>query len=220
MKGIRSRKTGVGGLAAVMAIWLCGATANATGMLYEFGNVTSASPVAQPAIDPPPIDGSIVFSGAATLNAPLPSATSFTSIFGVGSNPDPSVVGESGDYNSVTLGTQATFTPFTFIPAATDFTLWSFMFGGATYSFEATTGMSVFENANFLNISGNGIASITGFADTSGTWSITSTGAGASPTFSFGAGSVAVPEPSTFALLIFLAPLCWILLRRPSTKQA
>lgn len=215
------KRRGGGALVAALAVCLCVARVEATGVLYQFGNASQVQNIIQPAVSPL-INGSVVFSGAATMDAPFPSATEFTSIFGTGSNTNPSVVGTSGDYSPVPIGTLALFTPFTFSPlssSSTNFTLWSFGLGATSYSFFATAVTSVFENANFLNITGTGIASITGFSDTAGTWTITSTGAGQSPTFSFGAGSTAVPEPSTVALLVFLTFVTWVFLNRASARR-
>lgn len=60
-----------------------------------------------------------------------------------------------------------------------------FTIGSATYSFDATSMTVTHPNATTVNITGSGIAHITGFADTLGTWTVTATGSGVD--FTFGA---------------------------------
>jgi hypothetical protein len=151
----------------------------------------------------PSITGEISFSGGATLNGPLGSATAFTSVFGpLGPGLDVPVVnsGATGSYANVPVGTPVSFTPFTFNPApASTFQLWSFVDGGSTYSFDVTSVSIAYQLPNFLNIEGTGVAYITGFAPTAGTWGITDTGSTGS-VFTFG-NVVIVPEPSAAALI-------------------
>ncbi|HHY87004.1 MAG TPA: PEP-CTERM sorting domain-containing protein [Verrucomicrobia bacterium] len=66
-------------------------------------------------------------------------------------------------------------------------------------------------NCLFLNIEGTGIAYITGFEPTPGTWTITQTGTG--PVFTFGS-SMVIPEPSSATLLVCLGSLVWFVRRR------
>ena len=160
------------------------------------------------------INGDISFVGGATLDAPLGSATKFISIFGPGGVGLPQVLGgsQTGNYATVAAGTQATFPVFTFIPSpGSSFPLWSFTFGVNSYSFQADSITFVYQNSMFLDIAGTGTASITGFNDTSGTWSIVDTGQSSSPVFTFGAATQVngppVPEPSVFALLASFAPV-------------
>ena len=145
-----------------------------------------------------PIDGTINFDGEATTNSGnLATATSFTSIIGTMVVPQ-----ETGSYAAIPAVTPVTFTPFTFSAAGVT-PLWTLTLAGITYSFNATSIVVDAQNANFLNISGTGIASITGYTNTAGTWSITDTSVGGSPTFTFGADSV-VPDSGITALLILL----------------
>ena len=160
------------------------------------------------------INGDISFVGGATLDAALGSATKFTSIFGPGGAGLPQVLGgsQTGDYAGVAAGTQATFPVFTFIPSpGSSFPLWSFTFGGSSYSFQADSITFVYQNSMFLDIAGTGTASITGFTDTTGTWSIVDTGQSSSPVFTFGAATQVngppVPEPTAFALLASFIPV-------------
>ena len=155
-----------------------------------------------PARSAPSIAGTIEFVGGASLNGTLDSATAFSSIFGPLGTGNPMVrSGATGSYSVVPAGTEAAFSLFTFNPAPpSSFTLWSFSLGGTSFSFEATSVIISAQNANFLDLEGTGIAHVTGYADTQGTWSITATGAG--PTFTFGEQTTMVPEPSAAALFL------------------
>jgi len=162
------------------------------------------------------INGDISFVGGATLNGPMASATAFTSIFGPGGDATlPQVEGwsQTGDYASVATGTTVTIPPFNFNPGpGLSFPLWSFSYGGINYSFQADPAITIdLQNSRFLDIEGTGTASITGFLDTTGIWSIVDTGVGNSPVFTFGASTEVVgppvPEPSVFALLVSFVPV-------------
>lgn len=156
------------------------------------------------------INGAISFSGGATLDGPLATASGFTGFEGIGSATGPVVLAGSmtGDYSSVAAGTSATFDAFTFNPSPSSATpLWSFTDGGLTYSFSITSVTVDEQTPFFLNLSGNGIASITGFTDTPATWSITDTGNGATPIITFGNADLVspvktVPEPTTAGLML------------------
>lgn len=157
---------------------------------------------ASPAHSAPSISGTIEFVGGANLNGPLDSATAFSSFFGPLGTGTPGVrSGATDTYSIVPVGTQATFSLFAFNPApVSEFTLWSFSVGATSYSFDATSVVVSAQNANFLDLEGTGVAHVTGYADTRGTWSITLTGTG--PTFTFGEQTTIVPEPSVVSLLI------------------
>jgi hypothetical protein len=175
------------------------------------------------------INGTISFDGGALLNAPLGSASQFISIFGPGSDPLPEVLGgsQTGTYATVFAGTPAIFPAFTFIPSpVSSFPLWSFNFGGNTYSFQADSITFVYQNGianGFLDIAGTGTASISGGAyyDTPGTWSIVDTGQGSS-VITFGAATQVtgppVPEPSAFALLASFVPVIGAFAYRAKAK--
>lgn len=150
------------------------------------------------------ISGQIAFTGGATLNGSAASATALTSFFGpLGPGMGgPTVLLANGDYSGIPNDTAVTFNPFTFNPAPlSSFQLWSVNVGGTVYSFDVTSLSVVFQNANFVNIQGTGIANITGFNPTPGNWRVTLGGFDGFPVFTF--GSVAsVPEPSTSALVL------------------
>jgi hypothetical protein len=179
----------------------------------------SASPI--------PITGSISFLGNATVNTgDLATATSFTSF-------DTDTVNQtSGAYLAVpaltgdpvtfpatgftfrsTAGTSQSGTLFSSMPVAAPLTtlpLWTFTTAaGVTYDFSAMGTINVTQNSQFLNISGQGIADITGggtnFAATDGQWTIQETNTGAA--FSFGATSgetAPAPDGTATSLLISL----------------
>jgi hypothetical protein len=151
-----------------------------------------------------PINGAISFNGLPTFNAtPISGATAFTAFGSVqvqtGSQFG-SYAGIPNDYTPVT------FTPFVFSPPAGTVTpLWTLTFGGLTYSFDATSMTSSFNSANNIwNIGGNGIAHITGFTDTAGTWNLHAGNEGSS--FTFGS-STNVPDGGTTSMLLGMALL-------------
>ena len=145
---------------------------------------------------PIPISGAISFSGDTTLDfANLNSATKFLTFTSV------EVESVEGAYTPVPLGTAATFTPFRFRtpPAASVIPLWTFTIGPTIYSLDATSLGVAFSNASSIVVSGIGMAHITGYLDTVGSWTISANNAG--QTFSFSASSTTVPEPATMMLL-------------------
>jgi hypothetical protein len=174
------------------------------------------------------ITGSIQFSGGATLDTgDLATATAFTSIFGPGGpGTMPVVLGggtSTGDYSTVPDGTLVSFQTFGFAVSAPVVPLWSFTVGATSYSFDASSETIVYQDGNFLDIQGNGIAHITGFSDTAGTWEVTDTGVGNVPVFTFGAATDVLgnpaPEPATVALLALFLPVVWMTLRARRNTQ-
>jgi len=156
-----------------------------------------------------PITGSLSFTGGADVSGGtngLSTATAYTGFFDTASITKPVVLGgsQTGSFASVPTGTQVTFYPFTFLPFTAPQTLWSFTVGADTYSFTATSLVNVTPLPSYLNLRGTGIVSITGFANTTATWSYTDTGMGAGPGFNFGASITATPEPSTASLMAVL----------------
>ena len=145
------------------------------------------------------ITGGISFSGNYALNGPLSTATAFTSFTNV------VVQSGSGTWAAVPMNTTATFNSFTFAPVGTNVTpLWSFAFGGVTYSLNALgTSMAFVREGGAipgLDVTGMGtIIASAGFDPTPGAYKITAQTGGA--TFSFSSSSVALPEPGA---LIFL----------------
>ena len=107
----------------------------------------------------------------------------------------------TGSYAPVSGIVVATYNDFTFAPLGGSITpLWSFVFGGLTYSFDLLTVSIDEQDNNSLVLSGTGLLHITGFDDTYGKWSFSGDTAGA--VFSFSSTTAAgVPEPASLALL-------------------
>lgn len=150
------------------------------------------------------ITGEIAFTGGATLNGPVSSATAISSYFGAlgPSVSGPTVVNAQGSYAAIPNDTVVTFNPFTFNPQPLSaIQLWSVNVGGINYSFDLTSVSIVFQNANFLNIKGSGFAKIDDYLDTPGNWDITIAGFEGIPVFTFGSVTT-VPEPSTAAFIV------------------
>jgi hypothetical protein len=149
-----------------------------------------------------PMTGGISFSGDYAVDTGnVLTATAFTSFSNV------VIESGSGTWLSVTQNTPATFTAFTFSPAADVDPLWSFTFGGVTYSF-AALGSTINSFAtsypgNLAGVTVYGLGTIeasAGFDDTPGSFLITANQS--VTTFSFSASSATlVPEPLTLILL-------------------
>jgi hypothetical protein len=164
-----------------------------------------------------PIGGTIQFVGSATMNASQTAFISFGNPIGGGLGPWVQAGSQTGSYAGVAAGTTTIWTPFTFNPPAASVTpLWMFTIGTTTYSFDATSMVVTHPNATTVNITGAGIAHITGFADTIGTWTVTATGSGVNFTFgaSSGSGPGAVADGGTTVLLLGIALSGVALLRK------
>jgi hypothetical protein len=115
-----------------------------------------------------PITGTIDMGGTATLNSTsLGSATAATafSAVTVGGLPTGTFAG--------TFGASVTWSGFSWPSNVLVSPLWTFTFGGNTYSFDLAH-VSVFSQSNFfLNLTGSGTLHVTGFDDTPGLWSFT-----------------------------------------------
>lgn len=159
-----------------------------------------------------PITGQINFTGGATLDAAIGSATTFETFFGPSGSGGPVVQAggglPSGSYAGVPGNTVANFTaPFDFASPTLPFALWSFNFpsvGGQTYSFQVDAVTTDIQSYGvFINIAGTGTGYITGgatdYLPTPEDWSITGTSGPGSLTITIGESNVAVPEPSTLA---------------------
>ena len=163
------------------------------------------------------ITGSIDFTGGAVLNSSLQTATGYGSFYGT-PGPSPAVLGgsQTGDYGSVPTGTAVAINPFLFKPydpsSAVSIPLWSFMVGTTEYSFSATSIPFVQQLPGYLNVQGEGVASITGYSDTAATWSFTDTGFGPGTSFNFGGSMTAIPEASLMPLVTALALAVFALL--------
>jgi hypothetical protein len=155
--------------------------------------------------------GDVEFAGTAVLNGPLATATAFTSFVGV------QVSDGSGSYAVPTLvpaGTSVTVAAFSFGSGSYTMTpvspvvdpLWTFSVGGTTYSFKLSA-ISVSRSTQFLNITGLGAASITGYDTTPATFALSSTqstgSSSVSSTFTMTSTAIdtTIPEPGALSLL-------------------
>ena len=140
-----------------------------------------------------PINGSISIKGGAHLNTTSVNAATQVTEWLNGSGAKPTVVSRSGSFASVSVGAPVTVTaPWNFnsgpLPA-----LWSV--GGFTFNLTAS---SIVMQANgFLNVSGTGTITGTGFTATPGKWKFSTQNPPANGVFSFSASSTASsPTPT------------------------
>ena len=151
-----------------------------------------------------PITGSIAFSGkgATDFDTNFTLATKFNNFSDITITDD-----AKGTYAAVPAYPSAsmpvvTFNGFTFSPITVPVVpLWSFIYSGLTYSFDATSMTIDYIAAHTIVISGIGNARITGFDETIGEWNVTANHLGDPGSFSFSASSATVPEPLTLILL-------------------
>jgi hypothetical protein len=143
-----------------------------------------------------PITGSIGFSGDYTVaGGNLATATSIDI-----TGDDATVTGTvDGTFaaEGVSAGDTATYNDFTFSPFAPVNDLWSI--GG--FSFDLNTLSIDFQSSSFLALSGSGLISYAGYADTAGLWTFTATTSGSNFTFASSSASDSVPEPGIALLL-------------------
>jgi hypothetical protein len=145
------------------------------------------------------ITGSIGFGASGvTINSPnLASASSFEVS-------DPFTTVETGTYAAVPMFDSVTFNGFVFNPpVASVIPLWTFDIGSTVYGFDATSVTSTWDAAlNEWDIGGQGMALITGYTPTAGTWNVNLSQSGASFVFDSSAATPAVPDGgSTMAFL-------------------
>jgi hypothetical protein len=118
---------------------------------------------------------------------------------------DPFVTTETGVYSAVPILTPVTFSGFQFNPPVSSVTpLWTFSIGNMEYSFDATTVSSYYDAPlNQWDIGGQGIAMVTGYTATPGTWNVNLSQSGASVVFDSSEGSTpSVPDGGSTLLLL------------------
>lgn len=98
-----------------------------------------------------------------------------------------------GDYAG-TLGIFVDFNDFVFNPLTPNTPLWAFTSGMTNYSFSMSVISIVSQTSNTISLEGTGIASVTGFDDTSGVFSLTLNQNGQA--FSFSSSASVVPVPT------------------------
>jgi len=156
---------------------------------------------------PTAISGNLSFSGTTTINSgSFVTATKFLSFQDVFVGAASSL---SGDYAG-TSGAAVTVTPFTWSPptASTPLDpLWTFVFGGDTYSFDLNVLHLDYASPTGLLLSGLGTAIITGPGidkiDTSGTWDFSAQTLGQS-SFTFSATTDVPASVSDGGSTVFL----------------
>ncbi len=150
-----------------------------------------------------PISGSIAFLGSGSASQSGGTSTiNFNNPF--------STIGETGSYSGVPIFTPVTFQNFSFtgsglsaVLTASVLPVWTFTFGGNTYSFDLTSLISGTVTAGGLDLQGTGTAHITGFDNTAGTFALQGTG----NNFSFAfitASTSAVAVPENGSAVVFL----------------
>lgn len=202
--------------------------------ILAFGLTAQAQSFKRPTIFTGVFTGSINFVGNATLNAPLGSASGFTSISGFISG------GQTGGFSIAPDYTPVTFTPFTFNPGPLapfpllNFTVIPFIqptFGdNRKYSFEVTSiSPSSSQTGSALNLVGSGYileSDYSIFADflsySPATWSLNVLGVSETGRnmVTYEASINSVPEPGAFSLLLVAGLLLggWMFVRRAQPK--
>lgn len=160
-----------------------------------------------------PISGTISFIGGSTVNTgnlgTATAITGYSSLSVLAGAETGSYIPLSGGGN---FGGTLTFANFAFggnVLTPSSVLLWTVSSAGITYSFTATSVLVVTQTPTFLNLTGVGMANITGDTSTAGSWSITDTTQGG-PIFTFGA-STTVPDGGTTVILLgaAFAGLCF-----------
>ncbi len=105
---------------------------------------------------------------------------------------DQNVVSANGDFSG-TETTGVDFLDFQFDPLTSGTPLWTFDFGGDTYSFTMNAVTTLSKGNTSILLEGTGFMSIDGYEDTFGTWDFSGN------TFSY--SSSAAPEPALILLL-------------------
>ena len=150
------------------------------------------------------ITGAIEFFGSSTASGASGQGLTTTISF---TNPWHTLA-TTGSYNGVLTGTVTTFNGFSFMNdgtaatlIATDTPIWTFNFGGNTYSFDLNVLTSGHVEPGAMAFTGTGIAHITGFTDSSASFALQGAGNGFDFTLSSSTTST-IPEGSTTVLLV------------------
>jgi len=175
--------------------------------LAALAAVVLANVFVAPQIQAAPITGSIDFGGVVTFDTMSLATATRVNVWN-----SSFVLQDSGDFSSIAPGTSVTMAaPWIFHPSTATPSLWSV--GG--FKFDLASSVVISQTATFLNITGVGTITATGFDATPGTFSFTASDSNgqAQATFGFQAQSTAVPEPGTISLLL-LGAGGWALRRK------
>ena len=146
-----------------------------------------------------PITGDITFGGVATFD------TIHLNLAKQVSTWDLSIVtSDSGSFSSIPILSNVTLTaPWIFNPSTPTIPLWQV--GG--FTFDLTSSTITLQNNKFLNITGVGTISGTGFTTTPGSWSfsVTNSDGKIHETFGFTSDTRSVPDGGATAALLGLA---------------
>src|SRR5580658_9560215 len=140
------------------------------------------------------ISGSLGFSGTFTLPAGqnLGDATELLDI-----SADVNAV--SGSYSGIPTGTTVAFANPLLVSSTPAAVLWTVVYGGNTYTFDATTSTVAVQTGSpstgyFLDIGGKGFAEINGVDQTPGTWLVTASQSGLAVSFESTGTALGVPD--------------------------
>ncbi|MEO6922400.1 MAG: PEP-CTERM sorting domain-containing protein [Bryocella sp.] len=145
------------------------------------------------ALAAPMVTGSLTVSGNNTYTA---TGITFSPSTGV-------VLSGTGTLSEFVLPNPVALQSFEFDASAIGKTVLSAVNGAghiATFTITSIPAV-IFDNAAFLNVSGTGTFTQTGYAATAGMFTLSSNVAGAGTTFSFAGAVPVVPEPSSLILL-------------------
>ena len=152
-----------------------------------------------------PVTGEVRFAGTAMVNAFRTAFTSFQDVFVL-----PGAANATGDFAG-TNGTPVTMTPFQYNPfAGPVIPLWTFTFGGSTYSFDLLAAVAERNDANFIVITGTGNLRISGAITrdtTFGVYRLTANNSDNGFDFGFSSSTASVPEGGSAIALLGVALL-------------
>jgi len=150
------------------------------------------------------ITGQIDMNGKATLNSQNLAAATSASFSNVQVGP----AAATGSFAVIPLGTAVSYSAFTWNPITVPvIPLWTLNSGG-TWSFDLNSMTVVAQTSSFLNITGTGVLTATGYDPTPGVWSFSITVAGgqsqANFDFNFVSTTASAPDGGlTMALMGF-----------------
>jgi hypothetical protein len=151
------------------------------------------------------ITGSIEFFGSSIASGASGTGLTTTISF---SNPWHSLA-TTGSYNGVLTGTETTFNGFSFMNdgtaaslIGTDSPIWTFNFGGNTYSFDLLTLTEGHVDGGSMSFSGTGIAHITGLEDTPASFGLEGDGTGFNFQLSSSTTASTTPEGGTTVVML------------------